>query len=103
MDAVAQQGYALLNIDMPVYGLRCSPLLGLDSRVDFAGPFLSELEDQVGVLSTSSEVTEWVEHRIGGYGKDARGLVRKGVAEWLNTEASMTDSGRQIVKETFSL
>ena len=101
MDAVAQQGYALLGIEMPVHGLRCSPLLGLDARVDFAGPFLEELQNQAAKIDTAGELSEWVENRISVYGKDARGLVCKGVHEWLNGTSNLTDKTKGLILEVF--
>lgn len=85
MDAVAQQGYRFLGMDMPVFALRVSPLLGLEARVDFATCFVNELAIQAEKNEGEDSLGIWVDARIDAYGKDARGLVKGGVLSWLES------------------
>ena len=103
MDDVAQQGYELLGLNMPRFALRCSPLLGLDARIDFANRFVNEL------ATTSAEkngdaLGAWIDTRLSSYGKDARGLIKWGVQEWLSsTEIPLGDAERLAIQMAFDL
>lgn len=84
-DTLAQQAYVFLGLEMPIWGLRVSPLLGLTHRRDFVETFLKELPEQAKTLPVDALHT-WVQTRLAAYGKDPMALVKNGVAEWLNTD-----------------
>jgi phosphoglucomutase/phosphomannomutase len=84
-DQVAIQAHAILGISMPRHGLRVSALLGLSARRDFVDHFLPEL--LVKTQESSGDLGPWIDQRIDDYGRDARALVKGGVALWLESAA----------------
>ena len=100
-DAVAQQAYAVLGIDMPIWGLRVSSLLGLSARRDFVSAFLPEFQEKAATLS-ASELDEWTNQRVLSYGKDPCALVRGGVKCWLESQA-FESAISEKVRQVFSL
>lgn len=104
MDAVAQQGYSLLGLDIPVYGLRCSPLMGLDARMDFATVFVGELREKVLSGTTTAALGLWVDSRIESYGKDSRSLIKGGIREWILSQGELlTKDQKASIADIFSL
>ena len=93
-DQVAMQAHAILGIDMPRHGLRVSALLGLRARRDFVDRFLPELREKSG--DASADLGAWIDERIADYGRDARALVRGGVALWLESEELVAGAEARI-------
>jgi phosphoglucomutase len=85
-DEVAQQAYSILGIDMPIWGLRVSSLLGLSARQDFVTSFLPEFQKEAATLD-EEQLTAWTIQRVQSYGKDPRALVRNGVECWLQSQS----------------
>ena len=84
-DAVATQAYAFLDIDMPAWALRTSPLLGLSQKQDLVGAFVGELCEAASVR-TGAALEAWVETRLASYGKDPRALVGPAVHAWVQEQ-----------------
>ncbi|NUN15809.1 MAG: phospho-sugar mutase [Myxococcales bacterium] len=99
-DTLAQQAYAFLGLDMPVWGLRVSPLLGLTHRRDFVEKFLVELADHAQKQPLDI-LHAWAQNRLATYGKDPLALVKNGVAAWLSSGVS--EDLRNKIRACFSL
>ncbi len=84
--AVAQHLLSYLKIRLSAPALQLSSLVSVENRIDFGERFLPELRQrlQSGVGGTALE--QWVEERLGAYGKDPRFLVGPGIRAVLAEE-----------------
>jgi phosphoglucomutase len=77
LDFVAQ-ALAIVGLDLPPEGLRCSPLLGVDERMAFAREVLPQA---VRRARSGEEIPAWLRSSLGG--ADGVGLTAPGVRWWL--------------------
>ena len=73
-----RQALALIGQVLPPAGLHCSPLLGVDDRLDFAERILPEA---ARLAAQGDDATAWVSQEL-GHG-DGVGLTAPGVQWWL--------------------
>ena len=81
---------AIIGSELPAYALRISGLVSLDNRLDFTNAFVPEFELHaqrvVERVASQADISAWVDERLAGYGKDARGLVRAAFEAFLSSE-----------------
>jgi hypothetical protein len=111
MNAVAQQladdftrqMLAIIDVQLPAYGLRVSGLVPLDKRIEFVERFIPGLEErirsQVDGDTTEDEVSEWIDSQLASYGKDARGLVFDAMEVYLEAERYQADQNKLVGKD----
>ncbi len=88
---------AIIGVELPAYALRISGLVSLDNRLDFAEGFLPEFEERARSVvegkASHAGVSAWIDDRLAGYGKDARGLVGAAVTAFLGAAREGAASG----------
>lgn len=77
-----RQALELVGIELPAAGLNCSPLLGVDARLDFAQRVLPEAAARA---RRGEELAAWAVDALGG--EDGVGLTAPGMAWWLDSGA----------------
>lgn len=89
-DDMTRQMLELIGVSLPAYALRISGLVALDKRLDFVAHFIPGLQAQAVRLcdgdTTQTEISAWIDTQLAAYGKDARGLVREAMQQYLSTE-----------------
>lgn len=77
-----RQALALLGLQMPEAALQCSPLLGVDQRIEFAEVILPEGVRRAESGQDSDELSVWLRDAIGGWGGDGVGMTASGYSWW---------------------
>jgi len=77
-----RQALDLIGLQMPEAAFHCSPLLGIDERIDFAEEVLPEAVRRAEAGSSSSELGSWLRSRIGAWGGDGLGMTAPGYRWW---------------------
>ena len=80
-DFVAQ-ALALVGLQMPPAGLHCSPLLGVDQRMEFGDAVLPEAIARVREGVGGPALRAWLVERVGPWGGDGIGMTAPGLAWW---------------------
>jgi len=86
-----RQALALLGLEMPEAALQCSPLLGVDERIEFAEVILPEAVRRAESGQGSEELSAWLRAGIGGWGGDGVGMTASGYSWWRENDGSGAD------------
>ena len=94
------QALALIGLALPPAGLNCSPLLGVEERMDFATKVLPEAARRAGA---GEALGPWLAERLGG--GDALGLTAPGLAWWIERGEGSTlpPSARAALAQAWGL
>ena len=95
-----RQALGLIGLVLPPAGLHCSPLLGVDDRLDFAQRILPEAARLAG---RGEDVDAWVAAQLGS--GDGRGLTAPGLDWWLQQGegSALPDSDRAALRGAWGL
>jgi phosphoglucomutase/phosphomannomutase len=86
-----KQALLSIGIAMPDAGLHCSPLLGVDERLDFGAEILPELLRRAAAGAEQDELRAFLKERTAGWGADGIGMTLPGWQAW--RAADGPDSG----------
>ena len=71
-----------MGLELPPAGLHCSPLLGVEERIEFAERVLSAAVDKALAGEGSDALRSWLTSEIGAWGGDGIGLTAQGYRWW---------------------
>jgi phosphoglucomutase/phosphomannomutase len=81
-----RQALALIGLEMPEAGLQCSPLLGVDERIEFAEVVLPEAVRRAHSGAAAADLSSWLQSTIGAWGGDGVGMTASGYSWWRQNE-----------------
>ncbi len=79
-EAFVQEMLSRVDIHLPRWALRVSGLVAVEQKQHFAEVLMPGLVQRIG---RGEPAEGWLDAELAAYGRDARGLVRPGVAAWL--------------------
>ncbi len=72
----------VVGLQLDEVGRRCSALLGVEERMRFAEQVLPALVERVRTGQSGAQLVQWLEHEIGAWGGDGRGMTVAGYRWW---------------------
>jgi phosphomannomutase len=77
-----RQALQLIGLEMPEAALHCSPLLGVEERIQFAEAVLPEAIRRAQSGDGAADLSRWLQSSIGAWGGDGVGMTSSGYRWW---------------------